>query len=125
MEIFRQTDHNTQKLQKSCAIYAMVALLLLCVIMFSACSFSHEKLGGRHGLFTPSPMFMNLPQDDSDYSQGFRDGCNQAISITGSGLMRMHGWQYDVNRGIENKDYYSGFRAGTSACVYYLDYEIF
>lgn len=102
---------------------------------------------GRHGMFTPAPVFLDTPKDFSisipefetleqtatregrqkrkaSYDQGFRDGCNTSLGITGSGLLRNHGFSYDVNRGIEDQEYYKGYRIGTIACVYYVDYDI-
>lgn len=80
---------------------------------------------GTMKMYAPGALMMRgLPEGDSSYDKGFRDGCHTAIGITGEALQRIHGFEYDVNRGIEDKEYYKGYRMGTVACVYYLDYDI-
>ena len=45
---------------------------------------------GKPGIFSPQAVFLrNLPQGDDNYSQGFRDGCYNAIGTNGYGLQRI------------------------------------
>jgi len=102
-----------------------ILLILLLVLSVNGClKFNND---GRHSVMTPSPLFLNpflanFADDESDFSYGTRHGCNTALGIMGTGLLRMHGFEYGVNRGIENKNYYMGYRTGMSACTYYVDY---
>lgn len=102
--------------------YKYIALAVMAMLVSAGCS---SEYTGFHSTFTPAPMFIKLPEDDSEYGQGFRDGCNTALGITGSGFVRSaHGFHYDVNRGIESREYYRGYRTGTVACVYHIDPSI-
>jgi len=103
-------------------------LVIFMSFFLADCGFMTESYGlfmddeGRRGLFTPRPFQMRgIPQGDDSYSRGFRDGCNISIGMIGSGLHRMDGFGYDPNRGIEDKDYYLGYRTGDFYCAYYLD----
>ena len=79
---------------------------------------------GKLMFWTPEPLWIeDLPDGDDSYCQGFRDGCNTAVGIIGSGLLRMHPFAYDINRGIEDRDYYRGQRTGYNYCTYYVDSE--
>lgn len=103
----------------------VTAIIFLAAIGLFSCKPYFED--GKHKPFGFGPSVMllrGLPDGDTSYDQGFRDGCNTAIGITGSGMHRTYGFEYDVNRGIEDKEYYRGFRMGTSACVYYLDVDV-
>ncbi len=74
--------------------------------------------------WTPRPAFLQgLPTDDSSYSQGVRDGCTQAVGIGGEGLTRIYGFAYDVNRGIEDREYYRGYVIGQNHCTYFNNVE--
>lgn len=75
---------------------------------------------GRFSTLTPRGLYLSLPDDDTDFSLGFRHGCNTSQGILGDGLLRLHGFDYDINRGIENQDYYIGYRTGADACAYHL-----
>lgn len=104
----------------------MVKLLIIIIIILplNGCLKFHQD--GKQSLMTPTPFFLNpsfrnFADDDSDYSDGFRHGCNTALGIMGTGMLRFHGFEYDVNRGIENKNYYRGYKTGMSACTYHVD----
>ena len=93
------------------------------IMLLSGCdSMNYPLTYGRHQMWTPEPMGMSgLPDGDDSYSQGFRDGCNVSLGIVGSGMLRAHGFAYDVNRGIEDRKYYRGYRLGNNYCMYYVD----
>jgi len=80
--------------------------------------------GNKPGYLTPLPIFLEMPEHEGEYGEGFRDGCITALGTTGFGVIRNNDFKYDPNRGIENREYYQGFRMGSTACVYYMDYDI-
>lgn len=105
----------------------MIRWLYILIVMtcLSACAQTFDQTGGKHNALTPSYLFLKPPSDDdSPFGQGVRDGCNTAIGIIGSGLLRTHGFSYDVNRGIYDKDYYAGYRFGQFSCMYYIDRDV-
>lgn len=65
----------------------------------------------------------NLPSDDSSYSQGLRDGCNTALGSNGVGPMSASyaDMYMDVNRNVNDTDYYKGRTLGFNYCTYYTD----
>jgi len=104
----------------------MTRIFLIILVLLSVNGCLQFNQDGRHSLSTPTPLFLNptlknYAEDDSDFSDGYRHGCNTALGIMGTGMLRMHGFEYDVNRGIENKEYYRGYRSGMSACTYHID----
>jgi len=104
----------------------MIRIFLIILVSLSVSGCLQFNNDGKHSLMTPTPLFLNpflanYAEDDSDFSDGTRHGCNTALGIMGTGLLRMHGFEYDINRGIENKNYYSGYRTGMSACTYHVD----
>ncbi len=75
------------------------------------------------GSMSPRPLFMsNLPGGDDSYSTGFREGCQTTISY-GEGMLRMYDFAYDIDRGLKDKEYYAGYRAGTVYCTYFADVD--
>lgn len=103
----------------------IIPLLSLCVaLLSSACAQTH--LGdGKHGMMTPRPMFLGkMPQGDDSFSLGIRHGCNTALGVVGAGMLRTHKWQYDVKKGIEDREYYRGVRLGTRYCMMHLSRDV-
>lgn len=102
-------------------------LTSLSVLMLSSCGLlmsglDYEKTGGHNTFLTPRAPFLEAAYyDESPFGQGVRDGCNQMTGVTGSGLQRLHGFAYDVNRGIADDEYYEGYQFGAMNCHYYLD----
>lgn len=96
--------------------------LLSSALLLSACADTYQNFG-RHSMWTPKPLMLTrgIPQGNDSYSIGFRDGCNTMLGVVGSAMLRMHGSDYDVNRGIEDKDYYLGVRMGQAYCTYGQD----
>ena len=94
-------------------------MLLIVFVSVSGCvTFNPD---GKLSWSTPQGLLVTTPDGDDDFSIGFRHGCNTALGIMGSGFLRLHGFEYDINRGIENQEYYRGYRHGTDACVYHVD----
>ncbi len=103
---------------------SLIPLLLLAV---AGCynpipdALNRDYTRGKHRFWTPRPPTLTMPEGDDAYSQGFRDGCNVALGIVGSGLLRMHAFGYDPNWGAQDKDYYLGYNTGNNYCTFYLD----
>jgi hypothetical protein len=73
---------------------------------------------------SPRPFQMrNLPGGEDSYSVGFRDGCETTTGIAGVGLNRTHELAYDIDRGLKDREYYAGYRAGHVYCLFYTDYD--
>lgn len=101
-----------------------IFIIVIAAFTLSACAQTHLN-GGRMGMFTPRPMFLGkMPQGDDSFSVGIRHGCNTALGIVGSAMLRTHGWQYDVNKGIEDREYYRGVRLGTRYCMMHLSRDV-
>ena len=78
---------------------------------------------GFGSYMSPRPFMMrNIPGGSDAYSVGFRDGCETTTGL-GSGLNRMHDMGYDVDRGLKDKHYYAGYRAGHVYCLFYTDVD--
>ncbi len=91
----------------------------------SACDVPYADKTGKHAWYTPTfPFLRPAVDDDSSFGDGVRDGCNQSIGITGSGLLRFHDFAYDPNRGLEDPEYYAGYRLGHVNCSYYIDRDV-
>lgn len=96
-------------------------LILLHILCLASCADTYQNFG-KHKWDTPAPLFLRgIPQGDDSYSLGFRDGCNTMMGVIGSGMLRMHEFSQDINRSIEDKDYYLGYRLGQNYCTYYID----
>jgi hypothetical protein len=76
----------------------------------------------KFGTFSPMPFYLrNIPEDNSSYSIGFRDGCNTYLGFAGSGLIQNRGFTYDIERSLKDRPYAAGFREGANLCLYYTD----
>ncbi|NDF12554.1 MAG: hypothetical protein EB060_07075 [Proteobacteria bacterium] len=96
-------------------------LILTVVLALSACQPTAGDFGGA---FSPHPFQMrNIPSGDDSYSVGWRDGCQTFTGAVGEGLLRTQPFSYDINRALEDSDYYKGWRAGMTYCTYYTDYD--
>ena len=96
-------------------------LILCLILLFSLSGCLVFNPDGKLSWATPQGLMVTTPEDDDDFSLGFRHGCNTALGIMGSGMLRFHGFEYDINKGIENQEYYRGYRMGTDSCVYHVD----
>lgn len=101
----------------------------LCLIFICAsCKTDLKEYYGRHGTFTPAPMyFEGMPEGDDEYSQGFRDGCNTAFRTVGTGLLSVmyDDTYYDFDKILDSDDYYKGMSLGMSYCTNHLDTDPF
>ncbi|HCR86161.1 MAG TPA: hypothetical protein DIV86_05730 [Alphaproteobacteria bacterium] len=99
-------------------------VLCLAIAALAGCTNDLKENFGRPSIFTMRPAALsNLPNDDSSYSQGLRDGCNTALRVIGVGPMATSydDSYYDINRGITDQDYYKGRTTGFNYCTYYQD----
>lgn len=102
---------------------------LAVLIGVSGCSYLPESADmseiltpTKFGTFSPMPFYLrDIPQDDSSFSVGFRDGCNTYIAFSGSGLTQMRDFTYDIDRSLKDRQYAAGFREGANLCLYYSD----
>jgi len=112
-------------------IIIALSLFLPSCIVFELAGWNKGKTNfidedGRLGAFTPKPLLMGeLPQGDDDYSQGFRDGCNTAISILGTGFQStmFEDIYYDFDKILESSDYFKGKTIGFDYCTYFIDVD--
>ena len=73
----------------------------------------------------PRPyMARGLPDDDSDYSKGFRDGCKSVLSMVAEGMVRNVKDEYDGWLLTRNRVYATGFVDGEEHCTYIYDWDI-
>lgn len=100
-------------------------------MLLTACKMPRVDLAehyGIHSVWTPRPSYLGqLPNDDSDYSQGIRDGCNTAISVVGSGVPGQFydDTYFDIDKSVNNQDYYRGRVTGFNYCTYFIDPDPF
>ncbi len=105
--------------------YTTSIMVLLAVLGTAGCGMGTglNEWGG-YKLLSPRPFMQNLPEGHDDYSRGFRAGCSSFTRTVGSGLLRMYDSDmYDPEEGIENNEYYAGYRIGSYYCTQYLDVE--
>lgn len=104
--------------------------IFLASLVLSACStFTNED--GSWNAMTPRPLFLrNIPEEDDSFSQGFRDGCNDSMGLSGYGGLRFHEirwgdsitnpikyeYNYNAIRAMEDDQYSLGFGHGFSYC---------
>ena len=106
-------------MMRSCSAFMVVVLLSGCSVMPDMSEvFSPREFGQS----SPMPAYLrNIPEGKDSFSVGWRDGCNTYLGFTGSGLVQMRGFTYDINRSLTDKEYTSGFREGANLCMYYTD----
>lgn len=94
--------------------------VVLMGVMLTACT----ERGNFGSALEPRPLFMRgIPSGDDAYSQGWRDACQTFVGIVGSGMLRNQPFAYDPERGVNDKEYYKGWRDGIAYCTYYTDYD--
>ncbi len=100
----------------------MMAALVMTLAACSGPEWAEFYKPRGFGTMAPVPMGMrNVPDGQDSFSVGWRDGCNTYLGFTGSGLVQMRGFSYDINRSLQDRMYATGFREGASLCMYYSD----
>ena len=81
---------------------------------------------GHPGSFSPKPLFLrNIPQDESNYSTGFRDGCYNIIGQTGYGMSRYYDRPANpYHELLDDPLYHKGYRSGDRHCSVYVNKSI-
>jgi hypothetical protein len=99
----------------------LMALITTILTLTSCVSLVDDE--GHEGALSPRPMFLkNLPQDESPYSMGFRDGCYNFIGQNGYGVMRYYDRPANPdNDYITNQLYQQGFKQGDRYCGVYVN----
>lgn len=75
----------------------------------------------------PRPLngVRNFPEANTDYGQGFRDGCGAGWDAVARGLLTdFNGKGIDPARIGSNADYSTGWFDGFEQCTYVLDWNI-
>lgn len=108
-------------------IFFKFFVCFICLLGTTACWKNDlNEYFGREGMMTPRPYRLDgIPQGDDSYSQGFRDGCNTAMGVVGSGLLNsMYESSYiDANRVVSDEDYNQGKTLGFNYCTFHLDVD--
>jgi len=98
-------------------------LIVIIALLASACTTTDEQ--GHPGAFSPKPMFMSgVPQDETTFSRGFRDGCYNYIGQTGFGMMRIYSRAPDPQLVVSDKMYSQGYVMGDRYCSVYVNRDI-
>ncbi len=105
------------------------AFVIAAIIGVSGCSYlpasadlSEITSPTKFGMFSPMPFYLRgIPDGNDSFSEGWRDGCNTYMGFTGSGLLQMRGFTYDIERSLKDKPYAAGYREGANICMYYND----
>jgi hypothetical protein len=93
------------------------------LLALGGCAVTLLDPDGNPGAFSPKPLFLkNLPQDDSNYSKGFRDGCYNFIGQTGDGFNRYYDRPARVDDNLLEDDLYQqGYSYGDRYCSVYVN----
>ena len=97
--------------------------LILILLVLSSCAFTLLDADSRSGSFSPKPLFLkNIPQDDSNFSLGFRDGCYNFIGQVGDGFNRYYDRPARDDDGLLEDDFYQqGYSYGDRYCSVYVN----
>jgi hypothetical protein len=75
----------------------------------------------------PRPLtgLRNLPETDTDYGKGFRDGCGSAWDATAKGLLtdaNVQGYNFKLMQ--KSPDYNTGWWDAFEQCTYIIDHDV-
>ena len=75
--------------------------------------------------FKPSPLtgMRNFPPADTEYGQGFKDGCTASFAAVGKGYIDSIKPKMNTTLMMKSPDYASGWYDGTEQCVYIIDWD--
>ena len=69
-------------------------------------------------------MARGLPDGDTDYHRGFRDGCKGSLGMVAQGPLRNTQGAYDGWKLTSSDLYATGFYDGEEHCAYIFDWDI-
>lgn len=75
----------------------------------------------------PRPLtgVKGLPEADTPYGEGFRDGCGSAWDAVAKGLLgEFNKHKIDPERLVNDSDYNTGWGDGIEHCTYMLDWNV-
>jgi hypothetical protein len=106
-------------MKKTISLLALASLLAL-----TACDTIAEN--GKPGFSSPKPFLLNgLPQGNDNYSEGFRDGCHNAIGHNGFGMQRIFTKPPRAQDELYMDALYRrGYRDGDRHCGVYVNHDI-
>lgn len=68
-------------------------------------------------------IFSGMPLGGDSYSEGVRDGCDNAVSEIGAAFYRLVKPKFDADRMISDPWYLRGIQDGMTFCTFRLDWE--
>jgi hypothetical protein len=112
---------SREKRDKTMKKAVKIGVVITALVLNSCVTLLDDE--GHEGSFSPKPLFLkNLPQDESPYSMGFRDGCHNFIGQNGFGIMRMYDRPPNPDDSlITNALYQQGYKQGDRYCGVYVN----
>lgn len=99
---------------------AKIAVVITALVLSSCVTLLDDE--GHEGSFSPRPLFLkNIPQDESNYSMGFRDGCYNFIGQNGYGLHREYDRPPRSDSLLTDRLYQEGYSHGDRYCGVYVN----
>jgi len=96
-------------------------LLLFIIIFTNSCGIPKSWDWG----IKPRPFGMSgLPETDTEYGKGFREGCAAGLKAVSIGLMGDMKTKFDGQKMIEYQDYSTGWSDGYDYCIDFLDWGV-
>lgn len=107
---------------------AKIITIFYCLFSLNACLVS-ESLSMPDSWnwpwYKPRPyMARGLPDGDTDYHRGFRDGCKGLLGVVAQGPLRGVDVPYDGWKLTSSKLYASGVYDGEEHCAYIYDWDV-
>jgi len=100
--------------------------IFLTLIFFSSCGVVMEPMPKSwHWGIKPRPLtgVRNFPEADTDYGQGFKNGCEAAWAQSTKGLT-VKNTKINTAMIVNNPDYNSGWFDGNEQCTYIVDWDV-
>jgi hypothetical protein len=104
----------------------MIKKTILTALLFLTFSCETMPKSWNWGI-KPRPFsgIRNFPPSDSEYGQGFKDGCGSGFDVAAKGLLAdFNERKYDYKRTIKSPDYDKGWFDGLEQCTYIIDWEV-
>ncbi len=102
-------------------------LTLIILLFFSSCGLFMEPMpkSWNWGI-RPRPLtgVRGFPEVDTDYGQGFKNGCENGWSTSSKGLKDLYKTNINPVLMSKNPDYADGWWDGYEQCVYIIDWDV-